>query len=75
MIRKEMRRSLRVDHVHRRVLLHCPHDLYGELRVIARENQCSLEFVIRDALEHYIDEVIRFTAIKASEGVSAVVER
>ena len=65
-IRKKPRKGKRerIDDVYRRVLLHCPNDLYRELTEIARDNRCSLEFVVRDALEHYVDDIIRFTALQ-----------
>jgi hypothetical protein len=59
------RRGSRINDVYRRLSLYCPHHLFKELKGIAGENRCSLEFVLRDALEHYVD-VVSFTALENS---------
>ena len=75
-IQKKPRRGKRerFDDVYRRVFLHCPHDLYHELREIARDNQCSLEFVVRDALERYVDDLICFTDLDNSTSAHATAQ-
>ncbi len=53
--RKRKRR--RIDDVYRRLFLYCPHDLYRSLAEIALDNGCSLEFVVRDACERYVNDI------------------